>query len=284
MKLLGFSIAILALMLPVGASAATWSGTAGATVDLLYSTGSSRFSCADNSAPYDACASLPFAPGDIVTFSGGKNSGLVRTIATVTNTTPGRDVRMTFTSNSGMVNGLETSGVTVTITSAAPPPVLGCTDPAANNYDPAATEDDGSCDYTPDPIPGCTDPDAENYDPSANEDDGSCEYGGGGPGPVDPVIPDTGLSAGWGPDPVQLMAGVAGGVAATGVAVWPLLALVGIGLAFIFAGDVVTFIRKSVNNEPGGLGYDSTRGSGRSRKNRALTDDDEGGHMKSFRF
>ena len=51
-------------------------------------------------------------------------------------------------------------------------PVLGCTDPTAFNYDPAANTDDGSC------IPvvlGCADPTAFNYDPEANTDDGSCE-------------------------------------------------------------------------------------------------------------
>jgi len=30
-----------------------------------------------------------------------------------------------------------------------PPPVLGCTDEGAINFDPEATEDDGSCDYNP---------------------------------------------------------------------------------------------------------------------------------------
>ena len=53
-------------------------------------------------------------------------------------------------------------------------PKLGCTDPKAENYDPEATEDDGTCRY--EPLPGCTDPAAENYNPEATEDDGSCEY------------------------------------------------------------------------------------------------------------
>ncbi len=47
----------------------------------------------------------------------------------------------------------------------------GCTDPNADNYDPNATSDDGSCVYC-----GCTDPLANNYDPNAVCDDGSCEY------------------------------------------------------------------------------------------------------------
>jgi Secretion system C-terminal sorting domain len=52
--------------------------------------------------------------------------------------------------------------------------VFGCTDPTANNYDPAATVDDGTCVYD---VLGCTDPTANNYNPNANVDDGSCTYG-----------------------------------------------------------------------------------------------------------
>lgn len=95
----------------------------------------------------------------------------------------------------------------------------GCTDPAALNYDPNASVDDGSCEYECEctdeyapvcamdpntqefitysnaceaecdgaiifwdypcdeqPVYGCTDPDADNYDPNATEDDGSCVY------------------------------------------------------------------------------------------------------------
>ena len=52
-------------------------------------------------------------------------------------------------------------------------PVYGCTNDAAPNYNPEATEDDGSCEPL---VEGCTDPEAENYDDEANEDDGSCEY------------------------------------------------------------------------------------------------------------
>ncbi|MDZ4824479.1 MAG: lamin tail domain-containing protein [Flavobacteriales bacterium] len=50
-------------------------------------------------------------------------------------------------------------------------PVPGCTDPLADNYNPAATIDDGSCQYS-----GCTDAVALNYDPQATIDDGSCIY------------------------------------------------------------------------------------------------------------
>jgi hypothetical protein len=53
------------------------------------------------------------------------------------------------------------------------PIIYGCTDTSANNYDPSATADNGSCTYT---IYGCTDPNANDYDPSANVDNGSCTY------------------------------------------------------------------------------------------------------------
>jgi hypothetical protein len=42
--------------------------------------------------------------------------------------------------------------------------ILGCTDPAASNYDASATSDDGSCSYpAAGPIVGCPDPYAANY-------------------------------------------------------------------------------------------------------------------------
>ncbi len=51
--------------------------------------------------------------------------------------------------------------------------ILGCTDATASNYNPAATESDGTCTFT-----GCTDPMASNYNPMATDDDGSCLYSG----------------------------------------------------------------------------------------------------------
>ena len=50
--------------------------------------------------------------------------------------------------------------------------VYGCMNPLADNYNPAATIDNGSCyvDY------GCTDPSADNYNPLANTDNGTCVY------------------------------------------------------------------------------------------------------------
>jgi hypothetical protein len=49
--------------------------------------------------------------------------------------------------------------------------VAGCTNSDAVNYNPEATNDDGSC-----IILGCTDESATNYNPEATDDNGSCEY------------------------------------------------------------------------------------------------------------
>ncbi len=50
----------------------------------------------------------------------------------------------------------------------------GCTDDAACNFDPAAVNDDGTCDFS---CYGCTDANACNYDADATINDGSCVSG-----------------------------------------------------------------------------------------------------------
>jgi hypothetical protein len=57
------------------------------------------------------------------------------------------------------------------------PPVVGCTDTEAVNYDSLAEVNDGSCVYNElDVVQGCTDSTASNFDQDANTDDGSCQY------------------------------------------------------------------------------------------------------------
>ena len=50
-------------------------------------------------------------------------------------------------------------------------PILGCTDPTACNYNPAADQNNGTCTY-----PGCTDPLACNYNAGAGCANASCIY------------------------------------------------------------------------------------------------------------
>src|SRR3989344_1107047 len=54
--------------------------------------------------------------------------------------------------------------------------IYGCTDPAATNYNPLATVNNGTCVYNIPPVYGCTDSAATNYNPLATQDDGSCVY------------------------------------------------------------------------------------------------------------
>jgi hypothetical protein len=54
--------------------------------------------------------------------------------------------------------------------------IPGCTYMNACNYDEAATDDDGTCDFTSCLLLGCTYGDALNYDPLADVDDGTCEF------------------------------------------------------------------------------------------------------------
>ena len=71
--------------------------------------------------------------------------------------------------------GLNAVHITTTFEGAGnfTPDVLGCTDPAACNYDAAANMDDGSCDL--ESCYGCTDPAACNYDETATLDNGLCD-------------------------------------------------------------------------------------------------------------
>ena len=52
----------------------------------------------------------------------------------------------------------------------------GCTYPSACNYDNAATEDDGSCDFVSCETFGCSYPSALNFNSLVTIDDGSCLF------------------------------------------------------------------------------------------------------------
>ncbi|MGF1565269.1 MAG: hypothetical protein ACFCUH_07865 [Flavobacteriales bacterium] len=70
--------------------------------------------------------------------------------------------------------------------------VPGCTDSVACNFDPLATEDDGSCEFAVPGfecgvIPGCTYAAASNFNPAATLDDGSCLFECSIPGCTNPL-------------------------------------------------------------------------------------------------
>jgi len=54
--------------------------------------------------------------------------------------------------------------------------VVGCMYAAACNFDPAATLDNGACDFISCEVPGCTYMSALNFEPLATFDDGSCLF------------------------------------------------------------------------------------------------------------
>lgn len=99
---------------------------------------------------------------DPTTYTGSTNTGLYSTICGVGLVAGNYIARVT--DNLGCVEDhLFTIGTSVL--------TQGCTDPAADNYDPLAQCDDGTCVYC-----GCMDPLANNYNPNAVCDDGSCDY------------------------------------------------------------------------------------------------------------
>jgi hypothetical protein len=98
------------------------------------------------------------------------SDGACTTTPDPTTTTEEPTTTTTTTTEEPTTTTTTTEEPTTTTTEA---PIYGCTDPFANNWNPAANTDDGSCTY---PIFGCTDPFADNWNPAANTDDGSCTY------------------------------------------------------------------------------------------------------------
>jgi|GEM_PF-3543481 len=106
-------------------------------------------------------AALPTTSTNNITGSWSPSSISTATAGTTT---------YTFTPASGQC--ATTTTISVTITSPGCNEVYGCMDASACNYDPNATIEDSSCDYS---CYGCTDALAHNYDPAATVEDGSCQ-------------------------------------------------------------------------------------------------------------
>ncbi len=81
------------------------------------------------------------------------------------------------TNSAGTINFQDPNGGSSGGGGSNPNPVPGCTDSDADNYNPSATQDNGSCQYAPGAIVGCTDISAGNYNSQATVDNGTCLYG-----------------------------------------------------------------------------------------------------------
>ena len=95
------------------------------------------------------------ADGDAITYAwSGSASGVGQSVS---HNIPA-DGRYTFTcAVSDGRGGVVTASASATAgTVAPPPPITGCTDPTATNYNPTATVDDGSCVYAGDTTPPVT--------------------------------------------------------------------------------------------------------------------------------
>jgi hypothetical protein len=97
---------------------------------------------------------------DVTSSTGGFSASLTQNgvaINATSGTTPATGVTMLSTSGTLLLSvgdvaqGGEVVKQLVRVPAYLPPPVLGCTDPAADNYDPSATQDNGTCTYTPVP-------------------------------------------------------------------------------------------------------------------------------------
>lgn len=97
----------------------------------------------------------------------------------------------------------------------------------------------------PPPVLGCTDPEATNYNPLATEDDGSCEY----PPPTPTTTNMWGSSNGfWGTTTATTINGtVQASVVLTGQTLWPMLKYLGIPIAFVLAFWLVSLINKELS-------------------------------------
>lgn len=101
---------------------------------------------------------------------------------TVTDAQANTDITVTIRVSDGSNTVSQSQTITLVINddteNPTPVVILGCTDQTATNYNPSATQNDGSCLLAEPPsvVFGCTDQTATNYNSSANQDDGSCQF------------------------------------------------------------------------------------------------------------
>ena len=120
------------------------------------------------------------------------------------------DAEIGFTMTDGNGNTIISNGAAGTYSFTIGNGVCGCTDAGACNFDPAATDDDGSCEYLT--CAGCTDANACNYDSGATiEDNASCCYQNCGS-----LIMNDALGDGWNGAVATITDAVSGLIVASG--------------------------------------------------------------------
>ena len=154
-KTVSLSLLLLGFVIACGSSE-EFSGSPGAVTDITVTAGEGQnviaWSATDGAVSYNLywdTESTARVSARATDCSGEKVEGIAETTYTHTDLANGTNYNYNVTATDADGDEGECSETSAACT----PAVLGCTDSSANNYNPNATEDDGSCTYTSNPSP-----------------------------------------------------------------------------------------------------------------------------------